>query len=117
MILVTGAAGKTGTAVVRALVARGARVQALVHRPENAAAVKGLGTAEVVVGSFEDFGVLASAAARARAIFHIGLAGINPSSGVTPSVENPRFFRPFHARPYQPVTPTYGYKCEHDVSS
>ena len=56
MILVTGAAGKTGTAVVRALVARGARVQALVHRPENAAAVKGLGTAEVVVGSFEDFG-------------------------------------------------------------
>jgi NAD(P)H dehydrogenase (quinone) len=71
MILVTGAAGKTGTAVVRALAARGARVRALVHRAENAAAVKALGAAEVAVGSFEDFGVLASAAAGARAIYHI----------------------------------------------
>jgi NAD(P)H dehydrogenase (quinone) len=71
MILVTGAAGKTGTAVVKALAARGARVRALVHRAENAAAVKALGAAEVAVGSFEDFGVLASAAAGARAIYHI----------------------------------------------
>jgi NAD(P)H dehydrogenase (quinone) len=71
MILVTGAAGKTGTAVVKALAARGARVRALVRRAESATAVKALGAAEVVIGSFEDSGALARAAAGARAIYHI----------------------------------------------
>ena len=32
MILVTGAAGKTGRAIIRALTARGEAVRALVHR-------------------------------------------------------------------------------------
>jgi len=71
MILVTGAAGKTGTAVVKALAARGARVRALVHRAESTAAVKALGAAEVAIGGFEDSGALARAAAGARAIYHI----------------------------------------------
>jgi len=71
MILVTGAAGKTGTAVVKALAARGARVRALVRRAESATAVKALGAAEVVTGSFDDSGALARAAAGARAIYHI----------------------------------------------
>ena len=71
MILVTGAAGKTGTAVVKALAARGARVRALVRRAESATAVKALGAAEVVIGSFDDSGALARAAAGARAIYHI----------------------------------------------
>jgi uncharacterized protein YbjT (DUF2867 family) len=38
MILVTGAAGKTGKAVVKALAASGARVRALVRRAESGAA-------------------------------------------------------------------------------
>jgi uncharacterized protein YbjT (DUF2867 family) len=71
MILVTGAAGKTGMAVVKALRARGARVRPLVHRAENAAAVDALGAAEVTVGSFEDAAALAGAATGARAIYHI----------------------------------------------
>ena len=71
MILVTGAAGKTGSAVVKALAARGACVRALVHRAENAAAVEALGAAEVVVGSFDDSAALARAATGARAIYHI----------------------------------------------
>ena len=36
MILVTGAAGKTGRAVVKALAMKGARVRALVRNPDHA---------------------------------------------------------------------------------
>jgi NAD(P)H dehydrogenase (quinone) len=71
MILVTGAAGKTGKAVVKALAASGARVRALVRRAESGAAVKVMGAAEVAIGSFQDSGALARAAAGARAIYHI----------------------------------------------
>ena len=42
MILVTGAAGKTGKAVVKALAAKGANVRALVRRPEHAEALRAL---------------------------------------------------------------------------
>jgi NAD(P)H dehydrogenase (quinone) len=71
MILVTGAAGKTGRAVVAALAAKGAGVRALVRRPEQAADLAALGAAEVSVGNFEDRGALDRAAAGARAIYHI----------------------------------------------
>jgi uncharacterized protein YbjT (DUF2867 family) len=71
MILVTGAAGKTGKAVVEALATRGASVRALVRRKESAAALEALGAAEVIIGSFEDSAALARAAAGARAIYHI----------------------------------------------
>ena len=71
MILVTGAAGKTGKAVVKALAAKGASVRALVRRPEHAAALKALGAAEVSIGSFDDAGALAQAASGTRAIYHI----------------------------------------------
>ncbi len=71
MILVTGAAGKTGRAVIKALVARGAKVRALVRNPEHAGALTALGAAEVVFGSFADELALASAAAGVRAIYHI----------------------------------------------
>ena len=71
MILVTGAAGKTGQAVIKALAAMGASVRAFIRRPEQAAAVKALGAAEVSVGSFEDARALSLAAAGTRAIYHI----------------------------------------------
>ena len=71
MILVTGAAGKTGNAVVKALTARGASVRALVRHPEHTGALLALGAAEVAVGSFEDRPALLRAAAGTCATYHI----------------------------------------------
>jgi NAD(P)H dehydrogenase (quinone) len=71
MILVTGAAGKTGKAVVAALVGKAARVRALVRNPDRAAALLALGATEVSFGSFEDARALAEAAAGVQAIYHI----------------------------------------------
>jgi NAD(P)H dehydrogenase (quinone) len=71
MILVTGAAGKSGKAVVKALAAKGARVRALIRNPEHARALLALGAGEVSFGSFEDARGLSQAAAGVRAIYHI----------------------------------------------
>ncbi len=71
MILVTGAAGKTGKAVVKALAGKGAAVRALVRRPDHAGALMALGAVEVSVGSFEDARALALATEGAQAIYHI----------------------------------------------
>lgn len=71
MILVTGAAGKTGQAVVKALAAKGARVRAFIRRPEQAATLEALGAAEIKLGTFEDAGALSLAAAGTWAIYHI----------------------------------------------
>jgi len=61
MVLVTGAAGKTGQAVIKALVQRGAEVRAFIHRPDHAARVEPLGVQEVVVGNLEDGAAVAQA--------------------------------------------------------
>jgi uncharacterized protein YbjT (DUF2867 family) len=71
MILVTGAAGKTGKAVVKALAGKGAPVRALVRNPAHAGALQALGAAEISIGSFDDAAALARAAAGAHAIYHI----------------------------------------------
>jgi uncharacterized protein YbjT (DUF2867 family) len=71
MILVTGAAGKTGKAVVKALATRHAPVRGLVRNPAHATTLKALGAAEVSVGGFDDAAALNRAAAGARAIYHI----------------------------------------------
>ena len=71
MILVTGAAGKTGKAVVKALAAKGANVRALARRPEHAEALRACGAADISIGSFDDPRALAQAAAGTRAIYHI----------------------------------------------
>jgi NAD(P)H dehydrogenase (quinone) len=71
MILVTGAAGKSGKAVVKALAAKGAQVRALIRNPEHAGALLALGATEVSFGSFEDARALALAAAGIQAIYHI----------------------------------------------
>jgi NAD(P)H dehydrogenase (quinone) len=71
MILVTGASGKTGKAVIKALAGKGARVRALVRSPEHAGAMMALGAAEVGIGSFEDAHALARAAGGVAAIYHI----------------------------------------------
>src|SRR5271166_6147330 len=71
MILVTGAAGKTGNAIVKALAAKGAAVRALVRRPEHIDALRQYGAAEVRVGNFEDAGAIGAAVAGTQAIYHI----------------------------------------------
>jgi NAD(P)H dehydrogenase (quinone) len=71
MILVTGAAGKTGRAVVRALVAQGAAVRALVHRDEQAKPLRALGAREVVPGDLCDAAAVNRAASGVRAVYHI----------------------------------------------
>ncbi len=71
MILVTGAAGKTGLAVITALAEREVAVRALIHDAQHSDEVTVHGASEIVVGSFEDAAVLATAADGARAIYHI----------------------------------------------
>jgi uncharacterized protein YbjT (DUF2867 family) len=71
MIAITGAAGKTGRAVLEALVAKGARVRALVHRPERVEVLRDLGATEVVAGDLTDAGLLERALAGSSTIYHI----------------------------------------------
>jgi len=70
-ILVTGAGGKTGRAVIRALIGRGETVRALVHRPDQVRSIQELGAQEVVVGDMRDEATMSRAARGARAIYHI----------------------------------------------
>lgn len=71
MILVTGAAGKTGQAVIKALVARRQPVRALVRRDEQTQTVKSLGAKEAIVGDMRDATTLKRAAQGVHAIYHI----------------------------------------------
>jgi NAD(P)H dehydrogenase (quinone) len=71
MILVTGAAGKTGRAVIRALAQRGQTVRAWVRSIEQAAPVIGAGAAEAVAGDFGNTAVLEHACTGVDAIYFI----------------------------------------------
>lgn len=71
MILVTGAAGKTGKAVIRALAARGEQVHAYVHRHTHVRDLHELGAIAVSVGTLDDADAIAQAAQDARAVYHI----------------------------------------------
>ena len=71
MILITGASGKTGRAVIAALAARQEPVRAFVRRAENAHALLHLGARETVIGSLDDVAALGRALDGAQAIYHI----------------------------------------------
>ena len=71
MIVVSGAAGKTGRAIVRALAERGAAVRAWVRRESQAEALRALGASEVVAGDVRDDEAARVALAGARALYHI----------------------------------------------
>ncbi len=71
MILVTGAAGKTGKAVLRALARRGAYTRALAYREAHIPSVQEAGAHEIVVGDMTDPHVLARAVDGVSAIYHI----------------------------------------------
>jgi len=72
MILVTGAAGKTGLAVLAALKQRGVKTRAFVKDDDQILPVRQAGAAEVVVGDLLDAGVWRLATTAVSAIYHIG---------------------------------------------
>jgi NAD(P)H dehydrogenase (quinone) len=71
MILVTGAGGKTGKAVLDALVARGANVRAFVRNRSHHVSLAAIGVHDVVVGAMDDPQALSHAARGASAVYHI----------------------------------------------
>jgi uncharacterized protein YbjT (DUF2867 family) len=68
---VTGAAGKTGRAVLRALAARERAVRAFVRRPEDARTAAALGAHSVVSGDLRDADDLRRALEGAAAVYHL----------------------------------------------
>ncbi len=71
MILVTGAGGKTGRAVIQALAVRGAAVRGLVRRPEQVDGLRSLGATEAVAGDMHDPAALRRALDGCDAVYHI----------------------------------------------
>jgi NAD(P)H dehydrogenase (quinone) len=71
MILVTGAAGKTGRSVISALAQRGAAVRAYVRRAGQIAMVQAAGADTVVIGDLQDAHTLQQAVQGVRALYHI----------------------------------------------
>lgn len=71
MILVTGAAGKTGLAVIRATAALGGRIRALVRREEQIRKVIDAGASDSVVGDMTSALTFESAAMGIETVYHI----------------------------------------------
>jgi uncharacterized protein YbjT (DUF2867 family) len=71
VILVSGAAGKTGKAVIDALVKRGEMVRVLAYRPDHVRSLRQLGAHDVVVGDMRHADTWTAAAQGTRAIYHI----------------------------------------------
>ena len=70
MILITGAGGKTGRALIRAL-AKSESVCALIHQEGQAESISALGAQRVTIGNLHDEAEIHSATQGIRAIYHI----------------------------------------------
>lgn len=71
MILVTGAGGKTGTAVIKALIAKGEAVRAFVRGEAQADEAEALGAADALIGDLRREEVLQVAMHGVQAVYHI----------------------------------------------
>ena len=71
MILVTGAAGKTGQAVVRALLANGRTVRTLVRNETQRELISSLYDTDIVIGDMRVESVISSLFEDIRAVYHI----------------------------------------------
>ncbi len=71
MILVTGAGGKTGKAVISALAARGMTLRAFVRREAQATAAMRLGAADVAIGDLRDAAAVQAALRGVQKVYHI----------------------------------------------
>ncbi|MFA5836292.1 MAG: NmrA family NAD(P)-binding protein [Bellilinea sp.] len=78
MILITGAAGKTGLAILKAVLSTGEPVRTLARRDFQAAELRELGAQEVVVGDMEEPDLLQRAFDDVRAAYHI-CPNMNPN--------------------------------------
>jgi uncharacterized protein YbjT (DUF2867 family) len=81
MILVTGSTGKTGRAVLQALLAKGQAVRALVHRAEQIPLMTSLGIQEVLVGDLRNLLDLRESCDQVQAVYHI-CPNVNPDEEV-----------------------------------
>ena len=70
-VLVTGAAGKTGLAVIRALTARGAAVTALVRGDRQRERVEAAGATQIRIADLADRGALEEALDGASSVYYI----------------------------------------------
>jgi len=71
MILITGAAGKTGLAVIRALAAKGQPVRAMIRREAQRAAALSAGASEVIVGDLQSDADVTNACRGVQKVYHI----------------------------------------------
>ncbi len=76
MILVTGASGKTGKALVKTL-SKTESVRAFVHREEHVSLMESLGADHVIVGDLQGEPAVRAALSGVRAIYHI-CSNMNP---------------------------------------
>lgn len=72
MLLLTGANGRTGRAILQALVAKGVPVRAFVRKAKQQAPLLELGAAECVLGDLEDSASINLAMAGVTKVLHVG---------------------------------------------
>ena len=84
MILITGAGGKTGRALIQAL-SKVESISAFVHRQEHVSIVKSLGAEQVLVGDMHDDSAIRSAIQGVRAVYHV-CPNMSPNEMVISSV-------------------------------
>jgi uncharacterized protein YbjT (DUF2867 family) len=77
MILVTGAGGKTGKALVRRLASKEVKVRAWVHHAEQIPSLIRLGAADVIYGDMMQVGMTAAAFQHVDMVYHI-CSNMNP---------------------------------------
>jgi uncharacterized protein YbjT (DUF2867 family) len=70
MILISGAGGKTGRALVKAL-SKVESVCAFVHREEHISVLKSLGAEKIIIGDMRDVAAVRYAMQGARSVYHI----------------------------------------------
>ena len=77
MILITGANGQVGRAIIKALLSKGEQVRAFVFRNEHVQEIKKLGDMDVVVGNMLNQEDLDRAFSGVNRVYHI-CSAINP---------------------------------------
>ncbi|KZL92710.1 SDR family oxidoreductase [Clostridium magnum] len=77
MILITGANGQTGRAIIKALLSKGEKIRAFVYKTEQIQEIKALGEMEVIAGDMMDQKVVDEAFIGVNAVYHI-CSALNP---------------------------------------
>lgn len=71
MVLVTGANGQTGRAVIKALLEKGEQIRAFVHKKEQIQEMEALGVSQVIAGDMMDESALKEAFKGINSAYHI----------------------------------------------